>query len=231
AVLNAVAAIRPSLLKRAEVYVPFGPVPWADSPYKDIERALELVYTAREKQAEADRQGAQYEAVRRRYYGEPGPEAGFHMERAVQPPLEKIALGPFGTALSVGLLRDVSSNLGQALSNPFTPASKEDAINSAMGKIGDPDHEQELRDIASRATLAQLMADDDVVGAHQPHQVVQAFNDVSQVAPRLAQQPILLEGLLRRRLEQGAFDPFEGKQIVETERQVRHMGQPPTEKR
>ena len=229
AILNCVTARNPGLLKRAAEYRPWGPTPWEKSPYREIGQAVALVDRAREAIEAHEKQATHHATLKRRILGlEPDSELRFMP--VMTGGQVKLAWGQFGTALGVGLARDVAGNIGTSLAGTMTPPGGADAANSAYGKIGDPDHEEELRNISARANLAQLMADDDVVGAHHPHEVVQAFNDVSQAAPRLASQPLLLEGLLRRRLEQGAFEPFEGAQVVQTEHQLRRIGTPAGDK-
>jgi hypothetical protein len=82
-------------------------------------------------------------------------------------------------------------------------------LDSYYTKLNDPAHEQRLRQIHSEAMLNDLLANDEVISGHEPHEVIRAFNELSQLSPRLSNQPMAVRALLRRHLSQGQVDPFE----------------------
>ena len=59
-------------------------------------------------------------------------------------------------------------------------------------------------------------------------EVLGAFNDVSQLAPRASQQPLLMNALLRKHLQQGSIDPFDATNILGAEKGLMETGAIPT---
>lgn len=76
--------------------------------------------------------------------------------------------------------------------------------------------------------LSDLMTSDPVIGAHHPSKVLAHFNEISQIAPRLATQPALVRSFLRQRLEAGGggIDPFQIEQLVRAENELRRRDDP-----
>jgi len=107
-------------------------------------------------------------------------------------------------------------NLMAGLGDRFR-ASHSSAEDKILNQIGSPVHEQKLRDIETRAMLQDFLANDDVVKDYNPYEVTRNFNNLAQFAPRLANQPLMMEAMLRRSL-QGPTDPFEVKGLAETEK-------------
>jgi hypothetical protein len=96
--------------------------------------------------------------------------------------------------------------------------SKEDMIQDAWMDLEDPSHQNELRKIKAQAMLTSLMTDpDDPIAGYEPDKVLQAYNEISQMAPRTADQPGALKSLLRRRLA-GHTEPFEAKEVTDIEK-------------
>lgn len=97
--------------------------------------------------------------------------------------------------------------------------NNEHAYNSAVDTIHDPDHEATLKNIRTQAMLHSLMLHDPVIKGHAPHEVLNAFNELSETAPRLSDQVLIMQPLLRKRLTQGVMDPFEVSQIMQMDKQ------------
>ena len=121
---------------------------------------------------------------------------------------------PKTAASSGGLTGSLGSFLGFSTSSPDTSG----AIRKQLRKLDDPAHEQQLSQIKAQANLAELM-DDEVIGSHDPKTVVDAYNEIAQLAPKAAKQPMVLRTLLRRRLE-GEMEPFEAKEIADIEKSI-----------
>lgn len=98
--------------------------------------------------------------------------------------------------------------------------SKGDMIQDATLELSDPTHLQELRDIQTRAMLADFLNNDDVISGYDPEEVTTAFNEISKLSPRTANQPAVVRPLLRKRLAQGAMEPFEAQQVADIEKTV-----------
>ncbi len=74
--------------------------------------------------------------------------------------------------------------------------------------------------------LNQMMTDkQDPISGHDPDTVIDAFNSISDLAPRVADHPAAVGPLLRRKL-QGNVQPFEAKELAELEKTVRQTNEP-----
>jgi hypothetical protein len=95
------------------------------------------------------------------------------------------------------------SQLGKLTDQPSEPkgSSKEDAF---VLKLGTPQHEANLRAIRTRAALQQLMVDDPVISSTPEHEVIGAYNEIANYAPRAAETPAVLRSVLRQYLQNNA---------------------------
>lgn len=92
-----------------------------------------------------------------------------------------------------------------------------------LGKISTPEHEAEIQGIQDRAMLHD-MTTDEVISGYDPAEFAKHFNRLSAFAPSGMRHSALAVPLLRKSLQQGHLDPFEGKEIVDTETRIRDMG-------
>lgn len=99
-------------------------------------------------------------------------------------------------------------------------------LNKAVAQLNDPAHEQRLREINTQAMLQDLMLNDPVISGYDPHEVSGAFNDITQISPSVADQRMLMQSLLRKRLQQGQLDTFEQDQLLGFEDKLRKQFQP-----
>ncbi len=99
-------------------------------------------------------------------------------------------------------------------------------LNKAVTQLNDPAHEQKLREINTQATLQDLMLNDEVISGYDPHDVTSAFNDITQISPSVADQRMLMQVLLRKKLQQGQLDTFEQDQLLGFEDKLRRQAQP-----
>ena len=97
---------------------------------------------------------------------------------------------------------------------------------SAVDAIQSPDHESKLKNIRTQAMLHGLMLHDPVIKGHNPEDVINAFNEISETAPRLADQVLIMQPLIRKRLSQGVLDPFEVHQIMQMNQGGQKVQQP-----
>jgi hypothetical protein len=98
------------------------------------------------------------------------------------------------------------------------PQTKKELLEDIWLELEDPTHRNELRKIRSHAMLTRFMTDpDDPISGYDPDKVLQAYNEISQVAPRVADNAALLRPVLHRRLA-GLMEPFEAKELADTER-------------
>ena len=98
-------------------------------------------------------------------------------------------------------------------------AESTDAASSAMSdEMADPDHENAIRRIRAQTMLSDLMSNDEVISGYDPNEVLDAYNEVSQLSPMSATQPALVRPWLRKRLSQGAVEPFEAAEMANVEK-------------
>lgn len=100
----------------------------------------------------------------------------------------------------------------------------------ALDELFDPAHEAELQKIKIQAMLSEFLTADPVISTYDQDDVLAAYNQIVQIAPRAARQPAVMRGLLRKMLQQqDALEPFEAKELVEIEKGIRDVqqGEPP----
>jgi hypothetical protein len=76
-----------------------------------------------------------------------------------------------------------------------------------------------LKNIRASAAISDLMANDDIIGAHHPEDVAMHFNEISNIAPDASTNSSIMRPLLRKRLEGGnaAIDPTDVQQMLDIE--------------
>jgi len=94
-------------------------------------------------------------------------------------------------------------------------------VQKTLGKLTDPEHEAQLRSINTQATLQDFILNDPVISGHDPEDVMNAFNEITQLAPSISDQRLPLQAVLRKRLQQGALDPFDVDQVLQLEQGLR----------
>ena len=102
-----------------------------------------------------------------------------------------------------------------------------------MRELSEPAHETKLKTIRTQAMLHDLMANDPVISGYEPDQVVNAFNQVNQLAPQAMQQRMVAQTLMRKFLEQDSnVDLFEQDSLLGMEgklqQQLQQFQQPMT---
>jgi hypothetical protein len=146
-------------------------------------------------------------------------------ERAVQETLHPFVEAPHSTPRkSAGLLDNTFSGISGAVGG-LTMRSVEDRLSAdpnrqalkTWSKLEDPHHDAELRGIRTQAMLNDLMANDPVISGFDADEVLGAYNELTQLAPRASLQPAAMRSWLRRKL-QGHQEPFEVKEIADTEK-------------
>lgn len=113
--------------------------------------------------------------------------------------------------------------IGDKLGNQLGGKKDPDQFEREVQQIIDPDQETKLRAIRMQALLNDLMTNDPVISAYDADEVAQAYNEISQMTPRVSEQPGMLRGLLARRLEMGRNEPFESAQIIDAEKGFRDI--------
>lgn len=122
---------------------------------------------------------------------------------------------------------DFTDPLKDEVAKAFKPASDEAIKLETLGEMFDPAHEQEMASIRTRAMLSEFMSVDPIISTYDPDEVSTAYNQVVQLAPRAAQQPAIMRGLLRKLLQQqDALETFDADQITQIESRLKTLNTP-----
>lgn len=125
-------------------------------------------------------------------------------------PFAKAAFDPAGTALDLG-----QNALG--LKDNAGDSAKRDAI----GEVFNPEHEAALQSASVKAMLNDFISNDPIISGYDPQHVATAYNQLAQLTPRVAQQPAVMRGMLRKVLQQeGVMEPFEAGQMADIEKKL-----------
>jgi hypothetical protein len=218
AVINQLRRTRPNLVKQAATgrfHSTMGEPYSTVSHLVDLAGRLRHVVVGNEKRA-AERTAA-LEVAERPFA--PTPRVSL-LDPLPLPGTEKAADDSFWPNFNALIARDVTEPMMEHL----RPTDKDKLVEKQLRSIATPEHEQQLRDIKTRAMLEDMLTHDPVLSGHHRDEVLGAFNDVSQLAPRASQQPLLMNALLRKRLQQGSLDPFDAGDIVKTEKGLMETG-------
>lgn len=149
----------------------------------------------------------------------------------VPPPqsvLPEAAINPIGAvanALStpnksrsaLGAIRGVGSSLARSMTTPVSPEEMKSRTQGAFKALTDPDHEMQLRNIRAKSVLNDLIRNDPVISSYDPAEVTIGFNEISEIAPSVAESPAIMTALLRKRLEGGQLADFDINQLMQME--------------
>lgn len=130
-----------------------------------------------------------------------GPSSDSGVKRAFANPLATVA--------AAGGLSSIFDRVGQQAAK-----TKSQDVQRELRDLDDPKHENQLRQITAQSMLQDFMLNDPVVSGYQHDEVLNAYNDISQLAPRASGQPLLMQTLLRKQLQQGQLDTFDLDQLL-----------------
>ena len=119
-----------------------------------------------------------------------------------------------------GTAKDVMEVLGIG-SDPTSTRQK------TVNEVSAPGNEAQLRAIKVQAMMNDLLSNDSVLAGYDPKEVTSAYNQIAQMAPHVAKQPVLMRGLLRRIVQQGGVvEPHELTQLSDLEKAERQPALP-----
>ena len=99
--------------------------------------------------------------------------------------------------------------------------------SEVISDLLDPAHEADMQRIKMQAMLTEFMADDPVISTYDTDEVIEAFNQISQMTPRASIQPAIMRGQLRKMLQQqDAMEPFEAGQLLDVEKGLKDVAEP-----
>jgi hypothetical protein len=114
----------------------------------------------------------------------------------------------------------LAGSVGAGVTKAMTPKPSEELVAADKANLADPEHQNELRKIEAQTVLSDLMQNDEVLSSYSPEEVLHAYNEVSAMSPRLATQSAALRPLLRKRMTQGGYEPFEAQQLADIEKTI-----------
>lgn len=217
AVMSQVLRSRPSLEKQAGA-IP-ATVDWKAAPFS---LALDCAARGRDmlqKRAALDAATAEHEKVAEATLRPFAPSRSLSCLAGLCSP-EKAAGVKKAAGLGTVIGYDAAKKALGGVAGSMTTADGDGTVNDTLQEIASPDHETQMRDIELQYTLQDMMSNDPVIGQHDPEAVTTAFNELSRTAPNVAQQPLQMRALLRKHLQQAAFDPFEAQQVADMEKTV-----------
>lgn len=129
----------------------------------------------------------------------------------------KSAVGAVKTLGSAVLLNSLMNSAASGLRGP----SDESLLKKNLESLTDPEHEMKLRGINTQAMLQDFILNDPVISGFDPNQVTDSFNELTQLSPHATDQRLLMQSLLRKKLQQGNLDQFEIDQLLGMEDKLR----------
>ena len=121
----------------------------------------------------------------------------------------------------------MGSQAARSISQATNPiSSKDKIINNMADDLSDPEHENELRTIQAQTMLQDFLNNDEIIAGYDPDEVMTAYNEISQLSPRASTQPAVIRPLLRKRLTQGAMEPFEAAEMAGIEKTISESQNP-----
>jgi len=181
---------------------------WSKAPYATVDEAIAAANKMLDAQAAhikaSEALSGAEEALR---------PFGCRQEVRILP--QPVKAGSFLTGALTGLAG--RSLLGQPSTLQVPVKTPEEGVEEQWLQLENPAHDSEIRKIRTQAMLQDFMANDDVISGYDPDEVMTAYNELSQLAPRAAVQPAIMRPLLRRRL-QGHMEPFEAGEAATIEK-------------
>lgn len=114
-------------------------------------------------------------------------------------------------------VRNVGSSIARSMTTPVSPEEMKARTQGLFKALTDPDHELQLRNIRAKSVLNDLIRNDPVISSYDPSEVTIGFNEISEIAPSVAESPAIMTALLRKRLEGGHLADFDINQLMQME--------------
>jgi hypothetical protein len=128
-------------------------------------------------------------------------------------------------SLGAGIFGGLMASGAQNAKNHILPDTNQ-LVQRAQQGLADPGHEAKLRGIRAQAILHDALFSDPVIRGYQPNEIIDAYNDLSQLAPAAASSSMIMQPALRRMLSQGGLESMEIDQLLGTEQKLRSRQSP-----
>lgn len=212
------------------------PVRMTNAPYSLVKSAIILAYEFKEKQAEYNDAVAHANREADKHLRPFAPAEQHGRSVLGRPSLTDVDLqkdASFGTLFGNGLGIINGMNIAKSVASkiPGMPTDPGAQREGDLLELMDPGHESEIRNVQSEALLNDLMANDDIIRGHDPEDVIDAFNEVSQIAPFASNKKAIMRDLLRKRLSGGpqALDQFTVGDALKTQQLMQDLSLPKKE--
>jgi hypothetical protein len=192
--------------------------PWSliENCIKTAEEYLGLEEASKAKAADCETKVA---SLLDPYGGPPGKKS--------QPPVEKGATGFLGGLMAGSLVGNPAAataglrRAGTGLSGAQDALKRQtsEAVESQLMALEDPAHEEELKKIRAEAMLQDFLANDEIIGGHEPENVLQHYNELAQLMPEASGQPAVMRSALRERLTTQPAT-FDAAQLADIEKSL-----------
>jgi len=111
---------------------------------------------------------------------------------------------------------------GSLASDPLAAQQKE--VTNAVTKFEDPNWRDSLQSIKIRTMLHDLMTNDEVISGYDENEVIDAFNEIHDIAPQASTNSAVMRDMLRRRLVQGGVESMELGQLAQLNKSLQEGG-------
>lgn len=142
-----------------------------------------------------------------------------------------VPLGRFSSPINIagwGLGRAIArSKMVTDTANEVRKKQLKDDLRSQYEPGPDMEHEQQLDALRQESNLSDLLSSDEILSHRDPHEVLEAYSNLRNLAPTMSGNKEMLRSYLRGRLEGQHTDMFGLKAIAETERIMRDLNPAP----
>ena len=157
-------------------------------------------------------------------------EAGPADDSAPSPFKPRYAGASPASLAAYGALRPFTGSTVASMVGPGVekaPKPQEAIERETVQELFDPGHDAELQRIKTQAMLSEFMSVDPIISTYDQDEVTNAYNHISQLAPRASLQPALMRGLLRKMLQQqDTLEAFDVDQLVGIEQKLKNVATP-----
>lgn len=186
-------------------------VDWSAEPFCYVDRLIEQAQTLAAAQECYEKLAAEYSELFNDAHEIPAEQSAAE-KLAAESPLDAEIELPEVQQKQSGVLTGMASagTFGATKGLVDSLSADESAkLEKYVSQLESPGHVDRLRSIRAQTLLAEMMSDpENPISAYDPSDVADAYNNIVQLSPRLADQPSVISSLLQKRLL-GKTEPFE----------------------
>jgi hypothetical protein len=123
-------------------------------------------------------------------------------------PVEKKAAFPPAVPLLMAALNATRSRNPMGMEGANS-TQQEMLLQKSLLDWNERDPESAFNRLRYKLNFMDMVATDPNLQKFPPEQIAEAFNQIMEIAPRAARQPLFMRGLVSKYLEQGGLDPFD----------------------